>query len=346
MSKKKWTNGEISSLCMELSLLLHAGLSAADGLHLLSEDEESDPLLSELSRLADGGAPLSAVLRSGGVFPEYVCALTACGERTGRTEEALRALSEYYDGRERLEGRVRSALLYPSVLLVLMLVVITVLLVRVLPVFDEVYASLGGQLTGLAGGLLTLGRALDAAMPVLLAVLAVAAAVLGAFAVSEGFRAWVLGRWRSGPRGDRGLSRRLDTARFAQALAMGLSSGLPVEEALELAASLGGGNAAAQRRCRDCLSRLEQGAGLAEALRQSDLLPPAACRMLALGIRSGSGDAVMNELANRLSEESEAAVEAAVSRVEPTLVIVTSLLVGAILLSVMLPLMNIMAAIG
>jgi type IV pilus assembly protein PilC len=76
------------------------------------------------------------------------------------------------------------------------------------------------------------------------------------------------------------------------------------------------------------------------------VLPAAACRLLALGQRSGTGDAVMEEVARRLTQESELAVEARVSRVEPTLVLVTSLLVGAILLSVMLPLMNIMAAIG
>ena len=68
--------------------------------------------------------------------------------------------------------------------------------------------------------------------------------------------------------------------------------------------------------------------------------------MLALGVRSGSADTVMAHLAERLEEESEETLEAAVGRVEPTLVIVTSVLVGAILLSVMLPLMNIMAAVG
>ena len=83
------------------------------------------------------------------------------GERSGRPEESLRALSHYYEGRERLCRRIRGALLYPAVLLILMLVVIVVLLAKVLPVFNEVFVSLGGTLAGVAGGLLTLGRALN-----------------------------------------------------------------------------------------------------------------------------------------------------------------------------------------
>jgi type IV pilus assembly protein PilC len=129
-------------------------------------------------------------------------------------------------------------------------------------------------------------------------------------------------------------------------MAMGLRSGLPLEQAIELSGQLQRDAPAAQARCRDCLDRIERGEDLAVALRQSEVLPATACRLLALGQRSGTGDAVMEEVARRLTQESELAVEARVSRVEPTLVLVTSLLVGAILLSVMLPLMNIMAAIG
>ena len=190
-----------------------------------------------------------------------------------------------------------------------------------------------------------LGYALDRAMPVLCVLLALVIAFLMAFAAGGRFRDRVLALWDHWM-GDRGASRAMHTARFAQALAMGLSSGMHMEEALDLAASLQGAAPAAQARCADCRKRLDQGEDLTGALRQSGLLPPAACRMLALGQRSGTGDTVMEEIARRLSEEAEIALETRVSYVEPALVIVTSVLVGAILLSVMLPLMHIMAAIG
>ena len=346
MKEIRLESGEISSLCMELSLLFHAGIGVSDGLHLLAEENpQNRELLEGMAKQADLGKPLSEAMQASGAFPDYAVGMAAVGEKSGRTEEALHALSDYYDGRERLFQRIRSALLYPAVLLLLMVVVIAVLLMKVLPVFNDVYTSLGGQLTGLAGGLLAFGQALDAAMPFLCVLLAAAVIFLAAFASSDSFRDAILRR-RSLRGGDMGIFRGVASARFAQALSMGLSSGLTIEDSIQMASTLHKDNPAAVERYRDCLARMEKGSGLADAMRESGALPPACCSILALGMRGGSGDTVMAEIARRLEEESEADISARVGRVEPTLVIVTSLLVGVILLSVMLPLMNIMAAIG
>ena len=117
-------------------------------------------------------------------------------------------------------------------------------------------------------------------------------------------------------------------------------------EAVELGATLLKDAPAAVRRCEECRKLLEEGESLSKALGETGLLPASACRLLTLGIRGGSGDEVMEEIAQRLSEDAQLALENKVSKVEPALVLVTSVLVGAILLSVMLPLMNIMTAIG
>lgn len=342
---KTITNGELSSLTMELSMLLHAGIGVGDALSMLSGEDGYRDLLDGMARRADEGEPLSQCLREGGRIPAYVCGLVEVGEETGRTEEALAALSRYYERRARLDRQVRSALLYPAVMLVLMLLVIAVLLVRVLPIFDDVYASLGGRLTGVAGGLLALGRGLDAAMPALWAALALAVVFFGAFAGVESFRGRVLALWRRG-RGDRGVSRRMNNARLAQAMAMGMASGLPLERSMELAASLMEDVPPARARCEDCRARLEGGASLSAAMGESGLLPAGACRLLEIGQRGGTADAAMDKIARDLSEDGEAALEELVSRVEPSLVLVCSILVGVILLSVMLPLMHIMSAIG
>ncbi len=342
---KTITNGELSGLAMELSMLLHAGIGVGDALSMLSQEDGYQDLLAGMARRADEGAPLSRCLREGGRIPAYVCGLVEVGEETGRTEEALSALSRYYERRARLDRQVRGALLYPAVMLVLMLLVIAVLLVRVLPIFDDVYASLGGRLTGVAGGLLALGRGLDAAMPVLWAALALAVAFFAAFAGVESFRGKVLAAWRRG-RGDKGVSRRMNNARLAQAMAMGMASGLPLERSMELAASLMEDVPAAKARCEDCRARLEDGAALSAAMGGSGLLPAGACRLLEIGQRGGTADAAMEKIARDLSEDGEAALEDLVNRVEPALVLVCSILVGLILLSVMLPLMHIMSAIG
>ena len=345
--KTKLSNSEISALSLELSMLLHAGVSVADGLSLMAQGGrgEEKELLSTLARKMDDGAGLAEAFRDTGAFPSYVCGLVEVGERSGRTEEALSALSDYYESRARLERRVKSTLLYPAVMLVLMLTVIGILLVKVLPIFDDVYASLGSRLTGVAGGLLTIGRWLDGAMPVLWALVAVAVLFVVLFAGVESFRDKVMTTWRK-RWGDRGLSRKLNNARLVQALSMAMESGLPVEEALDMAEGLMEDAPGAAARCVDCRVRLDNGSSLGEALRDSGILSAGDSRLVELGQRSGSADAAMKRTAAKLSEEGENALEGAVSRVEPALVLVCSVLVGLILLSVMLPLTRIMAVIG
>ena len=341
--KRTLSYGEIAEVSLELSLLLHAGVGTGDALYLLGEDSPHKKLLSAMADEVDGGAALASAMRSSAAFPTYACGLVEVGERTGRTEEALAALSRYYEDRVRMDRRVRSALLYPAGMLALMLVVIGVLMVKVLPIFDDVYASLGTRLTGVAAGLLTVGRWLEGALPVFWAVLAALVLIGFLFTAVGPLRRSLVSFWQRG-HGDRGVSRKLNNARLAQAMAMGMASGLPLEEALGLSAGLVEGGA--RRRCEDCRKRLDNGEALSAALKASGLLPASQSRLLELGQRGGAGDASMEKIARDLSEEGEAALDAAVSRVEPALVLLCSVLVGLILLSVMLPLMHIMSAIG
>ena len=256
--KKMISHEDISSICLELSLLLHAGIGVGDALALLLEEssQEYEELLTGIAKEVDEGAALSAALRNTGRFPVYVAGLVEVGEQAGRTEEALRALSGYYEYRTRLDRRVRSALLYPAVMLMLML--IAVLLIKVVPIFEDVYRSLGGRLTGMAGSLLSLGRLLDRIMPVLWVLLAAFVLFFGVFAVSGAFREKILSWWRN-LWGDKGIAGRMNTARLAQALSMGMSSGLSLEEAVALAAGLVEDVPDAKKRCMDCRDRLEKG---------------------------------------------------------------------------------------
>lgn len=103
--KRMISSEEIASLCLELSLLLHAGVGTGDALSLLAEEGDSKGMLSAMAEQVDSGETLSTALRESGRFPVYVCGLVEVGERTGRTEEALAALSSYYEDRVRLADR-------------------------------------------------------------------------------------------------------------------------------------------------------------------------------------------------------------------------------------------------
>lgn len=342
--KKLLTNEQLSMFFHEVSLLLHTGLTARDSVMLLSENTGSD-FLKELSQEMALGRTLPEVMRASSRFPDYAVGLAEAGERFYRLEETFQLLSSHYDDCERFDRRLRSVLLYPVITLTLMLVVITALLCKVLPAFQEAYASLGERLNFLYGGMLTLGHWLNDNLTSLLLILAVVALLVILFAVNRPFRLLLLRLWRR-LRGDKGVSRQRNDACLAQAMAMGMRSGLSLADSLSLAGGLQCDIPAAQKRYQSCLEQLQNGKEPAQALQETGVLPASCCRLLALGIRDGAASLAMEEIARRLTEDSELAFEECFSHVEPTLVLVTSLIVGLLLLSFMLPLMNIMSAIG
>ncbi len=337
----------ISDLFTRLALLIHSGVNIGAGLAIISE-EETDPryvkILQDMSQRMDNGESFADALSSAGCFSSHIVGMIGVAEQVGRTEETLRSLASYYESKDRLSRNLRNALMYPSILLLVMLIIIVLLISKVLPVFDEVYASFGGSLSGIAGDLVSFGSVLNTALPyigIVIGATAVIAAIICLIPkASSAFKRLFVRLV-----GDKGVMRKANNALFVQALSIALSSGLPIEDGVELASKLFVDCPAADR-CQKCLKLIENGTELVSALRQTDLLSPSSCRILSIGIKSGNTDSVMDQIASRMSEEADEDLASTVSRVEPALVIITSVLVGIIILSVLIPLINIMKTIG
>lgn len=348
MKKKRLGNEYISSFCMEMSLLLHAGIGTEDGLYLLMEDETDKNCREMLQVMAEGlaeGRPFSEVIRETECFPKYVSDMVGTGEETGRVEQAFQALSEYYDRQMQLSGQIRSALLYPSILMLLMLVIIVVLLVKVLPVFNQVYAQLGGTMSGAAQMLLSIGGILGRAMPVLCGVLGLIVFCVLFVSYSSGVRERLL-RFYKQLFGEHGITRKIGESRFASAMAMGMMSGLNTEDAFRSAMLFQDSVPKTKKRYDKCLEMLDAGEPMAECFKQNDIMEAKYCRILDLGAKSGTSDTAMEEISRRLDVSLQLEIERKVGKIEPTIVIITSVLVGIILVAVMLPLINIMSSIG
>ncbi len=343
----KLAHSEIAQFCRNLALLLHAGISLADGIFLICQ-EQTGPvaeLLRDLGKQLDEGLTLGEAMERSGAFPRCAAGMVSIGEQTGRTEEVLELLAQFYEQRHRTARRIRQSLAYPAVILGMLLIVIGVLLVQVLPVFDEVYASFGSRMHGVAAWLLQLGQLLKGALPVLLVILAAAAMVAVVYAYCPPARQRLQGFYAA-RFGDRGAARKFNNAHFARGVAMGLAAALPLEQALEQAGKLLEDIPEAARRCNRCAQLLRSGAELPVAMETSGFLLRAESRMLAVGLKQGNSDRIMENIADRLMEQAEEALENTVAKIEPAMVLLASALVGTILLAVMLPLMNIMAAIG
>ena len=336
----------LAEICRGFALLLRSGIGTAEGAFLLArENRDQRTLLDSLGCGLDDGASMHEAMGETGVFPEHLVAMVRIGEETGRLEETLLGLAEFYEEHCRSRERIRAALSGPAMILVLVLLVLGVLLVKVLPVFDRVYASLGSCLRGPAAGLLHLGEILKASLPVLLAVVLLGGIGAAVLWLRPDLREKLAAIWKK-RHGDRGIGRKFNNAWFARALALGFSSGMNLEQSLELAENLLQEDPGAARRCRNCIRNIEDGSSLADALEVNQFLPPAQGRLLEVGFRSGSGDLVMESIAKNMMADAWKSFEKGISGLEPAMVLVSSLLVGLILLSVMLPLADILSVLG
>ena len=326
--------------CQELHQLYRSGISPADGLDLLREDETDPEVLSWLDALCEhtkNGLPLAEALRETGAFPAYMTDMISLAEATGRLEDVLLSLQRYYERRIRLRADIRNAVTVPVVLLVVMLAVVVLLITQVLPVFDRVFAQLGVRMGGVAAGMMATGTALARCGTVL-------AVVLGAPAVPslrERCLAWFRRRFSG-----RGILGQMAVSRFASAMAMATASGMGMEESIELAARLGGGAKEIDEKTAKCAELLQNGETPADALSQCGLFSARDCRLLKLAERTGSLPDTLEALAARQEEESLRRVDRLVGTIEPAIVLITSVLAGVILLSVMLPMMGLLSGIG
>ena len=331
---------ETAAFCSQLAMILKAGITLEEGIGVLLEDADDEPtrrILRVLGEHIELREPLCAAMEAAGCFPRYVMRMSEIGERSGRLDQVMESLAAFYEGQDAIAHSLRSAVAYPLVMVFMMLLVVGVLAVKVLPVFNEVFIQLGGRMSGLSRGIMAAGLGVARNAPLLLALLRAAGAAL-----------LVLCRRRGGLAGlfmTKRLSATVSSSRFASAMSLMLASGLDAGQALDLCAGLME-SADARRRVADCKARVEGGASFAEAVSGAGLFPAAYARMVAVGFRTGSADVVLGRLAERLQEEADGRLSRMVSILEPTLVAALAVVVGVILLSVMAPLMGVMASIG
>ena len=345
-SQKKLDAAALSGFCAEIALMLGSGMALYDGVEALHESAGSGPEAGVYARLSENIArtgSLGAALNADDCWPKYLAHMAEVGERTGRLEEVMEGLSGYYEREARVREAIASAAAYPMVLGAMLSVIVLVLIVKVLPVFRQVLGSMGVGMTESGLALMRLGTGAGWAVLALVVLLLLAAVAL-AILLRTRLRERVLASLRRCFPPVRRLSARLSSSRAASVLAMTLSGGFRPDEAMELAASVLT-DPSARRAVEAARARMDEGTAFADALSDAGLFDTVHGRMIRMGIAAGREDQVMARVARACEEQVEDGIDGLVSIIEPTLVAMMCVVIGAVLLSVMLPMAGMLTSL-
>ena len=339
------SSSELSSFCSQIALILSAGLPLYDGMETLAETArgtEYADMYEAASRGVNETGSLYEALKKDGRWPHYMVEMTGIGEQTGQLESVMDGLSEYYSREDRIRASVVSAITYPLVLGVMLVLIVIIMLWKVLPVFRRVLNSMGVAMTSSGSTMMRVGSTLGWVVLALVG-LAVLAVLVCLILLKTSARDDVLRFLRRLFPPVRDLSMKLSSSRVASVLSMMLHSGFPTGEAFRLLPTIISDDDASQRV--DGIRRaLDSGESFADAMAGSKLFNGLHDRMIRMGVAAGREDQVMAKIAALHEEQVEEGITRLVSVIEPTLIALLSVVIGAILLSVMLPMAGILSS--
>lgn len=349
---KMLSNKELAMFCDQMAMIIKAGQTPEAGINLLLEDAASDEakqILEPISKMCDLGEPFHKACESSGVFPKYALNMMEIGNTSGKLDDVLESLANHYSREEAISQSIKSAVTYPFLIVCMMLVVILVLVVKVLPIFQQVFIQLGTEMTGFSKGLLNFGKTLSTYSVLFIALVVIIALLFLYFTkVPAGKSQWT--KFCSTFPLTRNFYEKVAAGRFASAMAIMKAAGLDTDKSLDLAEQLVD-NKAMEDKIKECRTLMEgdantPGISFSESLAKTGIFSAMYSKMVNIGFKSGSVDKVFKKIADSYDEEIDKTLSNTISVLEPTLVIILSVVVCLILLSVIMPLMGIMSSIG
>jgi len=220
-----------------------------------------------------------------------------------------------------------------------------VIIINVLPIFNDVFNQMGTQMSSFAVGIMEFGQILSGASTVIFVSVCILIIFIALSYTVASVRLSMVSFFKNAF-GEKGIFKRISSARFAFAMAMAIESGIDADDSITMAARVTGGGEILMKSAQKCKKLLAEGAKLGDALTESGMFTSKNNRMLSIAQQTGTLPDVMGTIAQRSEETIRDEIDSMISKIEPTLVILTSTIVGIILLSVMLPLVNIMSTIG
>ncbi len=347
MALKMLTDEETAFFCEQLAMILEAGIPVADGLEVFA-DEAGDSRFKEIlnalkEHMSDDSAIFTAMERTG-IFPGYAVKMVKIGSVTGRLEDALKGLSDYYSKRAELRQTIRSSVSHPLLLLAMMTAVIIVMVIKVIPMFRDIFSRFDESAAAAVEDSVSFAYGLGTAVMILLTAVLAVTLIISLLMKIPAARRKMYGIFTNFAL-TRRMSEAVAMADVASAMSMMTACGLAPEQTLELAGELTE-NKAVLGRIKKCESLVLDGEYFADAIGKSKLLPPLYAHSLKVAYKSGAFDAAWKKIDERLGAECDRKIYGAVSFIEPVIIGILAVIIGAVLLAVMLPMTDIITAIG
>jgi type IV pilus assembly protein PilC len=323
----------------QLSAMLNAGMPIVASLDALIEQADNPSfkvVLTEVRKSIEGGAAFSESLRLfPSVFDDLYANMVRGGETGGQLAETIGRLAGFLEATAKLRRKVKSAMMYPTIVLCLALVIATAMVVFIVPVFGQMFADFGAKLPGPTQALLNASDFIRGNG--IYVFLALVAAIIA-------FR-----KWKQTPKGaysfDRfklkmpvlgELNRKVASARFARTFGQLIRSGVPILNALEIAGGATG-NVVTGKAVLDARMAVERGDPLSSGLAQQAVFPSMLMRMLQAGEKTGKVDDMMNSIADFYEDEVDTMLAGLTSLLEPLLIVFLGVIIGGIVLCMFLP---------
>lgn len=339
---------DLALITRQLATLLHAGLPLEEALHAVSEQTDKARLKSIVlgvrAKVLEGLSLARGLDEFPQAFPAVYRATVDAGEQAGQLDTVLERLADYTESRHSLRQKISQAMIYPIVLTVLALSIVTGMLIFIVPKVVGVFETTQQQLPLLTELLIALS---DFLINWWFAVIAVIALIV--FAINRALRnenvrrRWHLAVLRMPVFGR--VATGVNTARFTRTLSISTSSGVPVLEALRISASV-----VANMPMREAIEaaslKVREGAAIGRSLAQSKLFPPMTIHLISSGESSGELDHMLERAAAHQEAEMDSLISMMLGILEPVLIVVMGLIVLAIVMAILLPIFQINQLVG
>lgn len=347
-AKKKIPLQQLTVFIQQLASMLDAGLPLVGALDAL-QDQTENPIFKIIIRNVRndiaGGTTFSEALRKyPRAFPNLFISMVEAGEASGGLAPIMDKVGDYFESMVKLAKKVKSAMVYPAVIITVAITVVVVLMVWVIPIFAELFAGFGKELPTLTQFVIDASHFLGDW------ILLIIGLCVGAFFGIKHAVATPRGRIMK----DRvinalpligGLIQKINMSRFTRTYAILMRSGVPILRALEICSSASG-STYVEDACVSIAQSVTQGGQISDAMEKDPYFPSMVKHMTKAGEQTGNVDGMMDKVADFYDNEVDSTVNALTSLMEPFLIVFIGVVVGVIVIAMFLPIFNLSSVVG